>query len=43
MLLKKPLRDFVRMSSDGFVDNKKIKCAHSSAGTLTIVFENGLG
>ena len=41
MLLKKPLHDFVRMSSDVFVGGKKIKCAHSSNGTPTIVFENG--
>ena len=41
MLLKKPLHDFVRMSSDVWIDEKKIKCAHSSNGAPTIVFENG--
>lgn len=41
MLLKKPLREFVRMSSDIFVGGQTIKCAHSSNGTPTIVFENG--
>lgn len=41
MLLKKPLREFLRMSSDVFVGEKKIKCAHSSNGLPTVVFENG--
>lgn len=41
MLLKKPSREFLRMSSDVFVGEKKIKCAHISNGTPTIVFENG--
>lgn len=41
MLLKKPLREFLRMSSDVFVGEKKIKCAHISSGLPTVVFENG--
>lgn len=41
MLLKKPLREFLRMSSDVFMQDKKIKCAHFSNGSPTIVFENG--
>ncbi len=41
MLLKKPLHDFVRMSSDVFVGEKKIKCAYSANGAPTVVFENG--
>lgn len=47
MLLKKPLREFMRMSSDVLMGNTKIKCAsvsknHEDAkGSLTVVFENG--
>ncbi|WP_296824894.1 alpha/beta hydrolase, partial [Sulfurovum sp.] len=41
MLLKKPLRDFVRMSSDVFMDGRKVKCAHVQNEAPTIVFENG--
>ncbi|HIQ27619.1 MAG TPA: alpha/beta hydrolase [Sulfurovum sp.] len=41
MLLKKPLREFQRVSSDVFVGENKIKCAHISKGVPTIVFENG--
>jgi pimeloyl-ACP methyl ester carboxylesterase len=41
MLLKKPLREFLRMSSDVFVGEKKIKCAHSANGQPNVVFENG--
>jgi len=41
MLLKKPLRDFIRMSSDVFMDEKKIKCAYFSNGSPAVVFENG--
>ena len=41
MLLKKPLRDFVRMSSDVSVGENKIQCAHISNGEPTVVFENG--
>ncbi len=41
MLLKKPSRDFLRMSSDVFLGEKKIKCAHISNAEPTVVFENG--
>lgn len=41
MLLKKPLREFQRVSSDIFIGENKIKCAHISKGAPTIVFENG--
>lgn len=41
MLLKKPSREFLRMCSDVFIADKRIKCAHISNGEPTIVFENG--
>jgi predicted alpha/beta hydrolase family esterase len=41
MLLKKPLRDFVRMSSEILVGKENIKYAHHINGSPTVVFENG--
>ena len=41
MLLKKPSREFLRMCSDVFIADKSIKCAYSSKGVPTVVFENG--
>jgi len=41
MLLKKPSREFLRMSSDVFIGEKKVKCAYISNGASTVVFENG--
>ena len=41
MLLKKPSRDFVRMSSHVLVGERSIQCAHFSNAQPTVVFENG--
>lgn len=41
MLLKKPSREFLRMSGDVFIGEKQIHCAHTSKGKPTVVFENG--
>ena len=41
MLLKKPLRDFVRARCDRVIDNENVSCASIANGSPTIVFENG--
>ncbi|MEA2048076.1 MAG: alpha/beta hydrolase [Campylobacterota bacterium] len=41
MLLKKPLRDFVRTRCDRVIDNQKVSCASIANGSPTIVFESG--